>query len=384
MIVIRPGSHVHRLITILAVTGEFPVSALHLLGNERVVKAYVHALDSVQLLRNDVTGEERKCRLITVSGRAAGKTVRFHKSGLAILNWIHPNALEHYLSAYYNHRFPGNEAAKDRNHRRAEAVAMCARAGIEVRPYLLPRLQNDSLQRVVPDGPAYYGSKEIKQVAEFELSKTAYTRLTGVLFSPGEVRAVYNLRDAVMKWNGNSEMKTQRSITDIARMNARVQEVYAAVMFGWSYDVAMRMLVEDAGMNRPLRFDSVYQRVHFIPQTETGIRQLRLLLLPDWRERLLSVVFDDDTRSYDTGGFEYDAFVDGVYILTFFDGDLGRLIRFRQAADNMDPDVSVEVLCFQEQVPFMREYLPKRVIIRVLDMALLEEALGIQEVRGII
>lgn len=261
---------------------------------------------------------------------------------------------------------------------------MCARAGIEFRPYLLPRLQNDSIQRVVPDGPAYYGSREIKQIGEFELSKTAYTRMTGVLFTPGEAKVVYNLRNSMMKWNGDSEIKTRISITDIARMNARVQEVYAAVMFGRSYDVAMSMMERDAEMKRPLRFDTAYRQVHFIPQTEMGIRQLRLLLLPEWREKMLGVMFADETRSYERGMFEYDAYVDGVYILTHFDGDLARLIRFREAMSDKTLLAKSQILCFEEQVPFLRECLPKQTIIRVLDMQLLEEALGLQGQGGVI
>ena len=384
MIVIRPGSHVHRLITILAVTGEYPTSALHLLGNEKSIKKYVHMLESVQLFLNEITGEELRCRLITISGTGAGRTIRFHKSGLPVLNWIHPNALEFYLSAYYNHRFPGNEVTKDRNHRRAEAVAMCARAGIEFRPYLLPNLQNSGICRVVPAGASYYDSKDVKRIVKLELSKTAYTRMTGVLFTPGEAKVVYNLRNSMMKWNGDSEIKTRISITDIARMNARVQEVYAAVMFGWSYEVAMSMMERDAEMKRPLRFDTAYRQVHFIPQTEMGIRQLRMLLLPEWREKMLGVMFDDETRSYERGMFEYDAYVDGVYILTHFDGDLARLIRFREAMSDKTLLAKSQILCFEEQVPLLRECLPKQTIIRVLDMELLEEALGIQGQGGVI
>lgn len=261
---------------------------------------------------------------------------------------------------------------------------MCARAGIEFRPYLLPNLQNSGICRVVPAGASYYDSKDVKRIVKLELSKTAYTRMTGVLFTPGEAKVVYNLRNSMMKWNGDSEIKTRISITDIARMNARVQEVYAAVMFGRSYEVAMSMMERDAEMKRPLRFDTAYRQVHFIPQTEMGIRQLRMLLLPEWREKMLGVMFDDETRSYERGMFEYDAYVDGVYILTHFDGDLARLIRFREAMSDKTLLAKSQILCFEEQVPLLRECLPKQTIIRVLDMELLEEALGIQGQGGVI
>ncbi len=384
MIVIRPGSHVHRLITILGVTGEFPTSALQLIGNERVVKAYVHALNSIQLIRNDITGEEINCRLLTISGKAAGKTIRFHRSGLPVLNWIHPNALTVYLAANYNHRFPGNETTKDRNHRKAEAVAMCARAGIEFRPYMLPKLQKTEMRKVVTNTPSYFGSKDIKQLAEYELKKTAFTRLTGLIFSPGEAKVVYNVRNSLMKWNGKAEEKTRLTMTEIAQMNARVEDVNNAVMFGRDYDIAMRLLEWNATIKKQWRFDSVYRHVHFIPQTELGIRQLQTLLLPNWREQLLNATFEDDSRSYDRGSFEYDACVDGVYYLPLFDGDLARLIRFREATKEFSEGPHTAVLCFKEQLQFLREYLPKWVTIRILDMGVLEEALGIQDQGGVI
>ena len=384
MIVIRPGSHVHRLITILGVTGEFPTSALHLIGNERVVKAYVHALESIQVLRNDITGEEARCRLITISGKAAGKTIRFHKSGLPILNWIHPKALELYLAEFRNHRFSGDDVHKDRNHRKAEVVAMCARAGIEFRPYMLPDLQKEGIRKVVPDKPSYYGSKDIKQIADYEINKTAYARPTGMLFSPGEARAVYNLRNMLMKWNGKSEEKIRLAMTDIARLNARLEQVYDAVMFGRDYDVAIRLLEGDAKLKKQERFDSVYRHVHFIPQTEFGIQQLRTLLIPNWREQILNATFEDETRSYDRGSFEFDACVDGVYYLAFFDGDLARLIRFKEAAKEFSDGPRTVVLCFPQQLKFLREYLPRWVALRILDMEELEDALGIREQGGVI
>ena len=38
MIYVRPGSQVHRLVTLLSVVGDFPIQSLGLLGNERVYK----------------------------------------------------------------------------------------------------------------------------------------------------------------------------------------------------------------------------------------------------------------------------------------------------------------------------------------------------------
>ena len=57
MITVRPGSHVHRLITVLGLAGEYPVRSLGVLGNERTLRALVSKLSTTQELRNPDTDE---------------------------------------------------------------------------------------------------------------------------------------------------------------------------------------------------------------------------------------------------------------------------------------------------------------------------------------
>lgn len=86
-------SHVHRLVTVLSFVGEYPAHSHHLLGKERVMKELVHRLTTAQTFRNDETGEEHTCRLLTITGKGREKTIRFYKAGLAILGWVHPEAV---------------------------------------------------------------------------------------------------------------------------------------------------------------------------------------------------------------------------------------------------------------------------------------------------
>ena len=150
MIQFRPGSHVHRLVTLLSVVGEYPVRSVHLLGNDRVYKAMIHKLTMQQRFRNSQTGTEMTCRLLTVTGAGADKSIRLYKAALPILEWICPDALSFYLHAFWNHKFPGDASHRQRNHRVAEAAAMCMRSGIEILPYMLPELQNLQIRRVIP------------------------------------------------------------------------------------------------------------------------------------------------------------------------------------------------------------------------------------------
>lgn len=356
MIRFRPGSQVWQLITLLSFTGEFPFHSLSLLGNVRVYKILVSRLTSPQTIRNYHTGEEITCRLLTVSGKGASKTIRLYKGALPILEWLSPGVYEYYMDAFWNHRFPGDAAHRDRNHRVAEAAAMCMKAGMEARPYLLPNLQNQSLLQVVPDKPCFYLAKDIKRVGETEMNKTMFTRMTGALFAPGCCFAVYNTRDAVMKWSGMGEFKARYSLIELARLNAGISEVDSAILFGRSGETALKTLLEsDKSRRLEFGFDSIYRHIHFISMDADGIRQLRLLAAPDWKRRLLDLLFEPEDQSFDRGLFEYDACIHGVYVLSHLDGDIARLIRFREAIESQNG--RYEVLCFPHQTHFLREYL---------------------------
>ena len=55
MIHFSATSHVHRLVTVLSLVGEYPAHPLRLLGKERVMKELVRKLTVTQTFRNDET-----------------------------------------------------------------------------------------------------------------------------------------------------------------------------------------------------------------------------------------------------------------------------------------------------------------------------------------
>ena len=105
-----------------------------------------------------------------------------------------------------------------------------------------------------------------------------------------------------------------------------------------------------------------------------GIRLLRLLMLPDRNRKLLELLFDPETRSDYQGSFEYDAYINGIYILSHLDGDIARLIRFREALA-AQPGLKAELVCFPFQTGFVREYLCGLAAIKTIDIGLVETEL---------
>ena len=375
MIQFFPGSQVWQLITVLSLVGEYPNSQRQLLGDKENLRLLINKALQTQTYRNRLTGDTMTCKLLTVSGKGASKTIRFFKGALPILTWLHPDAYEHYMEITRNHTFPGSIKNKDRNHRIAEVLAMCMRAGIEVRPYLLPKFQFEKLAPVRLSEASMYLAKDLKKLGEMEFNKTMFTRMVGALFTGNTCYAAYNTRNAVMKWSGGGEIKTCQSLTDIARLNAGVRDVTSAILFGQSEDIALKTLLEsDTSHRAENRFDNIYRRVHFIPMNEFGIQQLRFLSVPDWNEQLLDILFDPEERSYNRGAFEYDAYIDGVYIYSHLDSDIARLIRFKPYA--VSHSKSCEVLCFHHQMPFLRKYLGQDVKLKLIDINSVEDELG--------
>lgn len=244
MITVRPGSHVHRLITVLGLAGEYPVRSLGVLGNERTLRALVSKLSTTQELRNPDTDERMRVKLLQMTGIGNAKAIRFCKGALPILEWIHPDAYGYYMAAFYSHRFPGGMAHRDRNLRVAETIGMHLTAGVETRAYLLPALQNRAILRITPDVPAFYLARDFKKISPAEQNKTMFTRIVGAIFYHGGCYAVYNTRNAAMKWNGMGEFKALHSLTELARMNAGVQSIDSAILLGESYDTALTTLLE--------------------------------------------------------------------------------------------------------------------------------------------
>lgn len=378
MITLRPGSQAFSLLRLLSVTGEFPLRSLYLLGNERVLRDLIRRMALPQRVRSSDGTRQRETRIIRLSGSGREKSIRLCKTALSLLDWIHPDAYRYYMDAFWNHRFPGDAAHRDRNHRVAEAAAFIGNAGTEFLPYRLPKLQQDAISRVAPpEGSVFYFARDLKKLRPSEQSKTAFTRTVGALFFPGGCYAVYNARDAAMKWNGMGEWKAMHSLTELARMNAGLQTVDSALLLGESWETALATLQAASRSSRPeLRFDGIYRHIHFLPFRGPGMRRLKLLTLPGWKEKLLSLLFDSETRSYGRGSMEYDACVDGVYVYSHLDGDLARLLRFREAAA-FQP-VPVEVLCFPDQVPLLRAYLGQEAKLKTIGMDPVERELKIE------
>lgn len=368
-ITIQEGRQVWDILSILSVVGEFPFRSLHLIGGDALYqKIYKYMVK--QTYRNPKTGEELTVKLLTVSGNGEQRTIRLFKRALPLLGWL--DAEEYYMDAFQNHKFSGAFNHIVRNHRAAEVTVMMKKLGLEYRPYIAQH-SSDGEENAI-----YFNARQIKTSAIEEMNKIAFTAMLGVLFSGDTGYAIYNTRNSVMKWNGLGEFKAMYSLKEFSRFYKPMSKVESAIIFGFSEQKAFETIVASSGNNKAdFLLNAVYRNVYFVPLDENGVRLLRIFLVPNWREQLLSALFLDDTRSYDVGQFEYDAKENGVYYLSYFEGNIARLLRFREAVRILKCPFSV--LCFPFQVPFIKECFGGDIDVRTIEMDAIEEELGIKE-----
>lgn len=374
MTTIAPNSHVYTLLTILCYVGEYPMRSLHLLGSKEVWRKLILKHSQSQEYRIPNNSERTTCRLLIVTGKGKTKSVRISKAGLDLFQMVNPDAVDYFTNNYFRHNHAGEAKRIDRFHRVAEAVAMIRLAGYETCPFSLPILQMYSIIKNVPDEPSFFISKELKYFGDDDINKISFSRVTGALFYPGGCYAVYNSRDYLMIWNGRGESKVRDHLTKVARMNAGIDGVDSAILFGSDYQIA-DLTLQSLHNYRKVenRFDSIYDNLYFIPLDPFGVRLLKTLTVPDWKEKLLDLLFDPDDLAVDTGNFEYDAYEDGHYVISFLDSDIIRLNRFAGSTAGFEEKTSV--ICYPEQAAFVRRIVGPKVQITTVKLDVVEEAL---------
>lgn len=378
MMTIRPGNYVHQLLKLVCVSGEIPAQSLSILGNERVLKRLVHKLEVTGDIRWHEGGPSMNIKVFVVRGTRDKRTVRLHKKAIPLLAPLHPRAVAYYLEVTFGHNLPGDMFHMWRNHRVAEVMAMGMMAGVDVNQYGLPRLQKEKISCVVPKEASLYAARNFKKSEDYTGNKTNFTRIIGALFTQSQVYAIYNTQNSVMKWSGMGEYKAKQNLIELARMNAGINDVDSAIMFGRNITAAFDTVIQsDTTKKMEMRFDRSFIHIHFLPLAVDGIQLLRILALPNWREKLLGTLFTQNQRVKGYGFMEYDAQIGDRFVLSFLDSDIARLIRFRQGIAIQPLERAFEVVCYPWQFAFLKAYLPKRVTLKLLDVTQLEKALGL-------
>ena len=234
---------------------------------------------------------------------------------------------------------------------------MCLRADIASWPHKLPDPNNIDVRRNEISGSMFYLSLALKDFWEGEMNKTKFSRMVGAIIYPGGSYMVYNSRDTLMKWSGNGESKVQSYLSVALAMSTAAGQINSAILFGDDYLVALRTLEEAQRRRRyDLRFDNVYRHIHFIPLNEFGIKQLKTIVMKDWYDQHMEILYGEDAGYHGGCYFEYDAVIDGVCHVSMLEGNLCKLIRVKDSLKTDSKSV-YDIVCYPEQLDMIQEYL---------------------------
>lgn len=374
MIQIKCGSPAYKIIMLLLITGEFPFRSLGILGNERWFKATAVRMTQYQDVRMRESGKCYRCKLITISGKSNLRTIRLCRSSFELISEEMAELLSNYMIDTYGHRFHGQERITERNHRIAEVSLVCMRSGIECRTHLIPRLQKQEKKYLNFTDPAFYSSKTIKRLDVDEMNKSKYIRMVGAIFSQAGLYEIYNSRSDAMEWYGQGEDKSILIMEDVCRYNFPISDCHRAIIFGNEYDVALETLHRFESGDKYVQLDLLgYQSMHFLPMDESGIKLLQIMMIKNWDQMLLRLIFEIKYIP-DVKEFNYDARIDDVYVLSFLDSDIIKLASFYKTVTQ--EKFKWEVACFDTQLPFLRKYLGEEAVIRSFPLDLIHEKLN--------
>ena len=219
---------------------------------------------------------------------------------------------------------------------------------------------------------------DLKKLNEGELNKTKFTRLVGLVVSQGRCHAVYNCRNKPMEWFGQGEYKARIHLSNILAASVSSM-IYSAILFGQDYSVALESMNKAYKFRKyKRRFDGIYQNIYYVPLNEFGIRLLKTLLVPDWDEIILDMLFlsqDRARKDYVMG--DVDAVVGDKYVLSHLDGDISRLIRFKERMIRHLHRCTV--ICYPEQEELVCQFMGDQVKTVTVTLREVEEELGLVE-----
>lgn len=349
----------YMLLEIVAISGELPADQLkRLSGGDSYKLSVVRVLKSQKLLRTYYRDGARGYRL-TLSAKKA----------LCLDN---PERFSFALSGSAETNLVKSEITRRlRLHRVAEATVTMMNANVlffrDEKPDIFsPEWAEYS--RLSIKAPAFYNSREIKEMGTV-FTKIRGARSVGVLLTPADVFVVYNLGNALMKWEYKSEMRTKALMkTVLCRERLPHQyppEAIQGLIFANSMDLAYDILKENGGKQYFI-LDGNYEHFYFLTNDRKGERLLSLLCSKALTERLEDILYDDLYESETAANLESDAEdKDGNPVLLSFFCDLPRIKRFDTALQLQKKNGML--ICFDFQQEVLERYCSNRVKFQTID-----------------
>lgn len=348
----------HNLLELIAVSGEFPTHLIDRIAGGRTYKETV------------VTTLKRQgfVRTYYRDGLRGLRLTRLAKHSLLSLN---PQRFEFSLtgSSDTNH-IKSDLPRRQRLHRIAEATITIQNSGSAVfrdeKPYVFSPYWNDDINLEIVS-PAFYNSREIKEIGT-AFVKIKGARSVGVLLTPKDVFVVYNLGNALMKWDYKSEMRTKALMKTVLcreRLTGYSGEDIKGLLLADGMELCYEIL-SGVGGKQHFLLDGNYENFYYLTNDYKGERVLATLCNPLLDARLKEILMSD-LEEQDIGlTIENDAFEqDGTPVLFGFYCDLPRIKRFDTALSLQDKEGVI--ICFDFQKEVLSRYCCENITFKTIN-----------------
>lgn len=346
----------YELLELIAVSGELPASQLFRLSGGESYKAAV------------VTNLKQK-RLITTYYRDSLRGYRLTSRAKRLLCEENPRRFSFYLTGAADTNHVKSEITRRlRLHRIAETTVTMKRSGVSVfrddRPAVFAPVWDENIRI---RSPSFYNSREIKELGT-AFAKIRGARSVGVLLTEGEIFAVYNLGDALMKWEYKSEMRTKALLKTVL-CRERLPNQYApesvkGLIFGNTMELAYELLTNGGG-KQYFVLDGNYKSFCFLTNDRKGEAVLKLLCRPELSQSLDEILTGDLEPAQPGLTIENDAMENGNPVLLCYTCDLPRIKRFHSALQLRNKTGTI--ICFDYQAEALRRCCGDAVRIQTID-----------------
>ena len=361
-----PDTFPDLLLTLIALSGELPSALVSRLPSSDSYKAYaVKILKREKLLRTYYHDGLRGLRLTTTAKRllAARQPDRY----LPLFTGdTSTNAPKYSVP----HRL--------RLHRMAEVLVTTYNAGLLTFPWEKPPVfQAEPDNAGLYIGPAYYSSREVKEIGA-QATMIRGSRSTGILLCDGGIYAVYNTADVRMKWEYKAEVRLKAMIqTDLCHGKlARwfMDSPPGAIVFGDGMDQLEHLMGPGSKETRNyLIMDGTFHSFHYLTLDHRGEILLRLLCDLERKAELDEILSQDLSKGSLNWLIEHDAIDEhGCPVLFGYTCDMPHIRRFDEALGLHG--LTGTLYCFDFQEPALRRVCGPRVVLQSIDFEAFERS----------
>jgi len=351
----KKQSQAHTILELIAVLGEVPTSQIKRLSGSARYK---------ELLLIEL----RKNKLIYTFYQDRLRGVRLTGKAKELLLEDNPERFSLFLTGSTETNIIKSEIKRRlRLHRVSQSFITMLNSEIYVFRDEKPNVFSPVANATEIDYPAFYLSREVKELGE-RATAIRGSRAVGILLTASAAFAVYNMGDALMKWDYRAEMRVKTLMTTLLCRERLAQQYSADAVRGLvladSMELAYGLMTLTGEAKRSyFVLDGSFERFHFATNDRAGETVLRLLCDDALNDEVRSVLSADLHPRSPGSLFENDALdADGLPVLFAYTMDMPRIARFNAALTLHD--CCGTLICFDFQESTLRRYCCENVSVK--------------------